>query len=124
MSELRITDPGNESKQVSGKPFVVSLQQQAGPELPSQGMISMQFSNSPGGPWTTCRAIGEGGALECDPVTWDRRDERFNVDASQQAEVYVRGAVWPGDPENSEPFFISEDVIHWPPPMEKGVSEI
>lgn len=110
MSELHLVNPTNGTKKPKGVVFSVNFEQQV-QGGPSQGAATLQFSNSPAGPWETARSIGDGGAVQANAVPWSAQNTVWQLpEAAIYEPAYVRGAVF-DDQGLTGPPFLESNVI-------------
>jgi hypothetical protein len=91
--EVRLVSPPHDSMLPKGEPFIAVALQQVQSSA-GQGAATLQFSNSPDGPWTTCQP--DAGAVRANAVPWDARDAGFTVPAALYAKAWVRVGIWYG----------------------------
>ena len=89
--EMRLADVGAAMK---GQPKTLSVTQQV--QGSGAAVASAQFTNDPSsGQWETCRAVGGGGAVECNAIQYDERNQSFEIDVVfHDGDAYVRVGAW------------------------------
>jgi len=121
-----IESPADGARQHVGVPFdTVCLQQLHDFE---QGAATLQFSNEPEGPWTTCRPSE--GSLRAPIIPWSSQGESFTISDCVQVEaVWVRVGLWVGQNGQSgeldgPPTYFSSEPTHWPKPFDHKGEEL
>lgn len=119
MAELRLVTPATGALLITGQPFSVHFDQEG---LSGDGASTLQFSNSEGGPWTTCQP--NAGPLQAPVVQWTAQNPSYQIDGCVLTgpTVWARGGVWADQGVQGPPLWAS-NAARWNPKEVGGGGE-